>query len=252
MLERKVEDNNPIFAIYLALQWGMVDLSLASSYIPVFICLIKSMIVCFSTTGLLYYGGICALVVVLLFDRLFFNSEFIVDVNAVLGAVAWSLVSTHERHHRGFYDSSIFVFVIVVNLAWVMIGTVQICKPLIFKNKNEHFFYGFFALALSFTHCSHEHLLHQVIRILMYNFSIFLQVYWQISTFQEEQLSANLMRNAIILVGYQPISAGACFLYFVLVLSRWKPSTGQIIVEIDTEAAALREALAMRKEKSSN
>lgn len=229
----------------------MVDLSLASSYIPVFITLIKSLILCFSTPGLLNYGGVSALVIFLLFDRIFFYSDFIVDSNAILASIAWALISSHERHLKGFYDFSILVFVIIINLMWVTLGIVHLLKPHIFKNKNEQCIYGMCALLLCFTHMQNEILLYQIIRTLAFNFSIFVQVYWQLSTFQEELLSANVMRNAIILIGLQPLAGVACFGFFVVVMSKWKIPTSPT-VDIDVEAVALREALAMRKEKSSN
>lgn len=251
LIARFVNNFKCLIYLFFSEHGIMVDLSLASSYIPVFITLIKGLVLCFSTPGLLNYGGVSALVIFLLFDRIFFFSDFIVDGNAILAAIAWSLISCHERHFKGFYDFSIVVFVIVINLMWLSLGLVHLLKPIFFKHKNEHCFYGMCALLLCFTHMQHEILLYQIVRTLAFIFSIFVQVYWQLSTFQEELLSANLMRNAIIMIGLQPIAGIACCSYFLVVMSKWKMPTNPV-VDVDVEAVALREALAMRKEKCAN
>ena len=231
----------------------MVDLNLASSYIPVFICMIKSLIVCIMSTHFLHWGGISALIILVLFDRLFINSEFIVDINFVLGLIMWSQLSTFERHHKGATNTSILGLTIGLNCIWAFIGIVQILKPAVFRFKNELLIYGLCGISLSFTHFAQESLLQAVVRVIAFNTSMFLQIYWQISSFQEESLIANLMRNGLILVGHPTISCITFFIYLVLVVFRWKPITNPSIpVEQDCEAAVLREALALRKEKASN
>jgi hypothetical protein len=83
---------------------------------------------------------------------------------------------------------------------------------------------------------------------------MFAQIYWQIATMQEESLASNVLRNGVILMSFAPIATCAFVFYIIIVIYKWKPvaTSAHITTDMDMEAAALREALAIRKEKNSN
>jgi len=232
----------------------MVDLSLASSYIPVFVCITKTILVAVLSSYTISTVGICGLSLIVFVDRIFFNSDFIVDVNAVTAIVLWTQVSNYERHHKSLLDKSLHGISIVVNFLWAFLGMVQIWKSNFSKCKYEIIVYLGCALSLTFTYFPPENLTSSILRTVAFNLSVFIQIYWQISSMQEESLASNVMRNGVILMSHTPVSLIILILYVFVVILKWKPISSVSIVQndVDIEAAALREALALRKEKNSN
>jgi hypothetical protein len=232
----------------------MVDLSLASSYIPMFVCILKTIFISVLCSYTVSIGGICGLTLIVLIDRIFFNSDFIVDVNAITSVVLWAQISNYERHHKSLLDKSMQYFSIVVNIIWTIMGLIQIWKTNFSKSKSEILIYSACALSLTFTYFPYESLVNSLMRIVAFNTALFVQIYWQISSSQEESLASNVMRNGVILMSCTPIAVCILILYVSLTVFKWKPMYPVVIVsnDSDTEAAVLREVLALRKEKNSN
>jgi len=229
----------------------MVDLSLASSYVPAFVCLIKSLIVTSLAYLLVPVGGLCALGLLLLMDRVFFGSDFIVDVNAVVLCVLWGQLANHERHHFGLRAP----VSVLLSLLWACAAVALLARPLGLKSRAELSVYVVLAALVSATHMAQEPFPYCVARAVGFDVAVLLQVYWHISAGQEEPLVLTLFRYGFVLVASPPAALlgalGAC----VVVALRWRPQPDLCVQQeqdVETAAAVLREMLASRKEKSGN
>jgi hypothetical protein len=229
----------------------MVDLSLASSYVPAFVCLVKCLLITSLSYVLVPIGGLCVLGLLLLLDRVFWGSDFILDVNAVVLSVLWSQVANHERHHFGFRTPVFMLLSVVWCCAAVALSVYQTGVHL----RSELYGYMTLAACLSITYMALEPFSYCVARTLVFNVAVLLQVYWHIASGREEPLVLTLFRYGFVLLA-MPLAAflgalGCC----VVVALRWRPHTGasvQAEPDVETAAAVLREALASRKEKSGN
>ena len=99
------------------------DLSLASSYIPACLCLLKSLVVftCFLFSPLRGWIGICSLLVT---DRVLWNKiNPIIDVNAVCFALAAGLAIARTRTD-GVHTNPLFHFVLIG--PWAIMTGLQI------------------------------------------------------------------------------------------------------------------------------
>lgn len=230
---------------------SMVDLNLASSYVPAFLCLLKCLVLTSLAYALVPVGGLCALGLVLLFDRVFWGSDFILDVNAVVLAVLWGQVANHERHHFGFRTPVVPLLSVVWCAAALGLSVYQVGMPL----RTELYCYMALAACVSITYMALEPYSYCVARTFVYNVVVLMQVYWHISTGREEPLVLTLFRYGFVLLAI-PVPAcmgalGCC----VAIAMRWRPqvpNAAQAEPDVETAAAVLREALASRKEKSGN
>ena len=229
----------------------MVDLSLASSYVPAFLCLIKCLVVTSIAHVLVPVGGLCVLGFLLLMDRVFWGSDFIVDVNAVVLGVLWGQVANHERHHYGFRTQASAL----LSVGWCCAAAALLVRPMGLRSRVELQVYVVLAACISITHMSLEPFSYGVVRALGFNVAVLLQVYWHISIGHEEPLVLTLFRYGFVLVGMPLVALLGALCCCVVVALRWRPQPGpsvQAEPDVETAAAVLREALASRKEKSGN
>ena len=225
----------------------MVDMTLASSYLPAFSCLAKSLAVASMAHVFLPHGGLTALCVLLLLDRTFFNTEFIVDVNAVVAAVVACLAANHERAHNGMVTNATTPLAVV----WVKLVMMQLGRP-VFRARTEMCLYAALAVATSCTSNPIEPLSLVLGRTAAFVTLVLSHVYWHTATAHDEPLTLISARHAHVLLGTPIVAAAGCLGAAVLLAVRWHARPQQEVeVPSDIEAAALREALASRKEKSS-
>jgi hypothetical protein len=230
----------------------MVDLSLASSYVPAFVCIVKCLVVSSLAYLLLPLGGISALGVFVLMDRVFLNSEFIMDVNAVVFATLWSQLANHERLLHGYR----FQGSVVLSAAWCAVALVQLLRPSTLRGKSELYVYAVLAICVAATHVPREPFAYVAARTFAFDLAVLLQIYWHIAVGQDEPLVLTVFRYAFVLVAAPPLALLGSLCCCVVVALRWRPPAAQAVArdDQDVEAAAsvLREALASRKEKSGN
>jgi hypothetical protein len=226
----------------------MVDLNLASSYVPAFVCLSKSLLCCVLAAYLIPIGGFSALCAFLLLDRVFMNSDFILDVNAVVASVLWSQVACHERFTTGLHTPAHMVLAV----GWIAAAMCQLSRPGTVKSKYELYFYVFCCVFVSITFQSLEPLSYRLLRTVGFNIAILVQIYWQVAAQSEELLVLTVLRHGSIMVvpPFMAFIATAAPVLFIAM--RWKPVHVVKEETQDIEAAALREALANRKEKLGN
>jgi hypothetical protein len=229
----------------------MVDLTLASSYIPAFSCLAKSLATASLSYIVMPHGGLTAMCVAIQLDRIFFNTDFIVDVNAVVIAVIASFATNHERTHNGIMTPASMAMAVV----WAKFAFLQLSRPIV-KPRVELCVYAVLAVAMSCTHFSAEPLSYAIGRTAGFVLLVLLNVYWHTATSQEEPLALTSARYAYMLLGAPLVSVIGGLSVSLMLAYRWntKPTTGSDPTP-DMEAAhaavALREALARSKEKCS-
>jgi hypothetical protein len=227
----------------------MVDLSLASSYVPAFVCLVK----CLSIVSLGYVfvplGGLSVMGLALLLDRVFFSSDFILDVNSVVLAVLWALVSNVQRNQFGFHT----VASLVLSVAWCCVAVAQLLRPGLLRNMSELYVYVVLGALVTMTFMPREPFAYGAARVFGFDFAVLLQVYWHISVGYEEPLVCTLFRYGFVLVAPPLVALVGAFASCVVVAFRWRPQVAAAAAsepDVETAAAVLREALASRKEKS--
>lgn len=225
----------------------MVDLTLASSYVPAFACLAKSLLMASLSFALLPMGGLTALCVSLHLDRLFFNSEFIVDVNAVVMSVVACFAANHERAHNGVRTQATTFLAVL----WAKLMMVQLARPVV-RARTEICLYAALAVATSCTHHPPELLSHVLARTTCFIALVLTQVYWHSATAQDESLALTAARHAHVLLGTPIVATAGGVCAGIVLAFKWHARPPQASDPLpDIEAAALREALASRKEKSS-
>jgi len=225
----------------------MVDLSLASSYVPAFVCISKCLACTILAFWLVPIGGLSVLCVALLLDRVMWNCDFIIDVNAAVAAVLWAEFAAHERSHHGVPGP----VALTLSTSWALLATTQVARPRM-GQRGELLWYALLAALLTCTLSPQEPLAYRVARTLCYAATVLVQIYWQLSTQAEEPLVLSLLRHASILAASPLVAAAACVAPNIAVAVRWRPAPSQPAIDPDVEAAALREALASRKEKAGN
>jgi len=226
----------------------MVDLNLASSYVPAFVCVTKGLFLCVLSLYLIPVGGLPALCALVLMDRVFLNSDFILDVNAAVFAVLCAFVTNHDRSQFGIRTPASYF----VGGLWAVLASAQLIQPGTLRPRAELYAYALLTVLLSATHHAVEPLPQYLARTLGYHASVLVQVYWQLSVAQEEPLVLTLLRHGSVLVAPPLVALGATLVSCVAVAMKWKPPAPMERDDPDVEAAALREALASRKEKSGN
>jgi len=225
----------------------MVDLTLASSYIPAFMCLAKSLGMACGAYFLLPVGGLTLLCVIVQLDRMFFNTDFIIDVNAVVASVVACFVVNHERAHNGMHSPASTVLA----AAWAKMSILQLSRPVV-RPRTEMCIYAALAVAMSCTHHPPELLSYVVARTAAYAMLVLTQVYWHTATVQDEPLTLTASRYGHVIIGHPLVASAGVLGAGVLLAIRWHSRPAQCSdPQPDIEAAALREALASRKEKSS-
>lgn len=228
----------------------MVDLSLATSYVPAIICLIKSFILVTLSHFLLPHGGLVFGCVLLLLDRSFLNSDTITDINAIIASLFFLQVSNHERTHNSFVRSYMPLY--AASAAWTGLTLHQLAVKSL-RHKTELLCHSLLIVIISTTQFLQESYLQTMLRGLAYSTSVLLLIYFHISQSVEEKLLFKLLRFCPIALTPTPV---ACILFcssVCIIVFNWKPiQFSPPSSDVDVEAAALREALAALKDKGGN
>jgi hypothetical protein len=224
----------------------MVDLSLASSYIPAFTFYVKSLVVAVLCNFLLPLGGVVAIGIALLLDRVLFNTEFIFDVNTAVCTLFLLCGANYERYQMGCKCSHT---ALLLSAMWSLASVVTQWKTNIIPWKNELQIYAIIATALSLTMWKPEPLSFLLTRVTFYCLVVALQIYSKLCNKEiEEHFLLILTRHGHIMVGAVPPAIVGALVPLVVAAFSWKQAN---LIEYDAEAAILRDALASRKEKSS-
>jgi len=149
-----------------------LDLTLASSYIPAFLCLGKSLMATVAAWFLLPVNGMPTLGVLLLMDRLFLNSDFIVDVNSVVSIATALRVVAYTRVNATANTAQL-----AIGLVWSALGAIQLARPFV-RPKTELLLQGVMFVALSWTEQPLENLAYAIARTAAYIVLMLGHVYW--------------------------------------------------------------------------
>lgn len=103
-----------------------VDLRLASSYVPAIVCVFKSIGISALAVLLVPVGGVPALALMVMLDRMFVERSSVFDVNAVVAFVFGLCVVVEERHHRGTHTQ----LAIPLLCVWSALALLQSCRPI--------------------------------------------------------------------------------------------------------------------------
>jgi hypothetical protein len=228
-----------------------LDLTLASSYIPAFMCLGKSLLVTVLAWFLLPVNGLPTLGVLLLLDRLFLNSDFIVDVNAVVGLMTALRVMAYMRT-----SSEANVAQLGLGLAWAALGGIQLVRPIV-RPRTELLLQCAVLAGLSWTMQPLENLAYALARTSSYVVLTLGHVYWLTAAQDEEPLALTSMRFGPVVLCDASLAAGTSLIGALVIVYKYKYRWHhREVVEgssdnHDAEAALLRDALARCKDNRS-
>lgn len=228
----------------------MVDLSLATSYIPAIVCQIKTLLFCTMTFFLLPHGGLVFQSLLVMLDRTFFNSDVIIDVNAFLSSLFFLMILNHERNHNGAVVSKTTLY--IVSSTWISLVIYHLAYQK-FKIRTELLLHSLFIALISVIHFETETFTITITRALLYNTSLLIMIYSDISQSLEKSLMVKFMRLSPVITTPIIFGGALSILATSIVLIQWNPfQFTSEMPDSDLEAAALREALAMRKDKGGN
>jgi len=226
-----------------------LDMTLASSYIPAFMCLGKSLIAAGLAWVLIPLNGLPTLGVLLLIDRIFLNNDFIIDVNTMVAIVTALRLTAHTREITNTNTAQL-----VIGLLWSAMSTMQLIRP-ITRPKTELLLQGMMFVAISWTYQSAENVAYVLTRTFAYVMLLLGHTYWLAATSlqDEEPIALNAMRFSPVMLGDTSLAMGATLIGALLIIYKYKYKWHhRDAVEIsdthDTEAALLRDALARAKD----
>lgn len=233
----------------------MVDLSLASSYLPAFVCLAKTLVATAAALLVLPAGGLPALAVLLQMDRLFLNTDYIFDVNALLSLAVAFAAARHDRTRFGVATP----FATPLAALWGLLMLAQMARPTLRPRAEICAYAGLFVL-LSVTHEAQDPLGTALARATAHTSLTLLHIYWHTATGHEEPLALTATRLGGVMMGNTAVATFTALAASVALAAKWHANgeggKGAVAAEAhhpDTNdleaAAALREILASRKEK---
>jgi hypothetical protein len=232
----------------------MVDLSLASSYLPAFVCLAKTLVATAAALLVLPAGGLPALAVLLQMDRLFLNTDFIFDVNALLSLAIAFTAARHDRTRFGVATP----FATPLAAAWGLLMLAQMARPTL-RPRTEICAYAGLFMLLSVTYETQDPLGTALARATAHITLTLLHIYWHTATGHEEPLTLTATRLGGVMMGNTAVATFTALAASVALAAKWHASRegGGVVAGGDAHtepndleaAAALREILASRKEK---
>jgi hypothetical protein len=230
-----------------------LDLTLASSYIPAFMCLGKSLLATVLAWFLLPVNGLPTLGVLLLLDRLFLNSDFIVDVNALTGLLTGLRVVAYARTTANANMAQLGL-----GLAWAALGGVQLVRPLA-RPRIELLLQCAVLVGLSWTVQPLENLAYAIARTSSYIVLTLGHVYWMTANQDEEPLALTAVRFGPVVLCNTSLAAGTSLIGMLVIVYKYKyrwhhhrdAVEGGSSDNHDTEAALLRDQLARCKDNRS-
>ena len=227
----------------------MVDLSLASSYVPAIVFYAKSLFMSISAYYAFPLGGSMSIGLTLIIDRVFFNSDYIMDVNASVAAIYVFMLINYERSRTA---CSCVWLSTVISIGWVLCSIINTIRVGILHWRHELQVYWFIFVVISFTQWVPETLTYLIARVSVFSVTISIHLYSKLTTKDaNESILLILSRHGSMMIAPIPIMLIAAIVPNLSTIFTWKHSLCQVNPEYDAEAAALREALACRKEKNS-
>lgn len=211
-----------------------VDFRLASTYFPIFVCLIK----CLVLAVLGFYGmrkGFFMFVAGLLqLDRMFFNIDFIIDTNQILYGWLFFTFACEERSLFGFHTNGMHLIAIV----WALLPFVNMSM------KVETTTYILCFMCICCTFMGLETLLWQLARCIMFVAYIATSMYVSFYKVSAKPQMQVLFSAGVIICGHVIIAT----FFFVVATSFSVYSIYQKQDAVaDLEAQAVRQALAARR-----
>lgn len=223
-----------------------VDLSLASSYIPAFVCIGKSILTTLLIRLLTPIGGIPIIMALVMIDRLLFNSDHVIDVNCI---VSFTTALAYLSLDRIDYVTAPLPLHYFLGICWSSLGFLQSQNLIRLQKSWELISLGVMGAILGSLQSPLEPPTLFLTRSCGYTCSVLAQAY----TRQEEDHPMTLIRNAVIFLAPLPISSVLMALIAISTFIQGRKLTGNSInssfndPQSDTEAQLLREALATRK-----
>ena len=213
-----------------------VDFKLASTYIPVFISILKMSILVFLFFVITNKGHFMSLAGLLQLDHIYTNFDYIVDISATLHAWLFFQLIAIERQTHGFVTSAgnfvcfvwalapLFRFSTKYDMTYCLVCIIVIC--------NIHF--DVESLAIQFS------------RAVMFNLYIMVSIYVAFFHSQTKQQLQVIFQGGVILCGHLIIATSFFLIATVVLIYSCLQEKSETVVT-DLEAQALRQALALKK-----
>jgi hypothetical protein len=235
----------------------MVDLQLASSYLPAFVCLAKTLLATAIAHVVIPAGGLPALCVLVQLDRIFLNTDFIFDVNALVAFAVAFAATGHDRAQFGAPTQ----LALVLTVSWTLLTLTHIVRPYL-RPRAEFVAYATLAAVLSMTFQPPDPPATALARAAAYATLTLAHIYWHAATAHDEPLPLTAARFGAIMLGSAPVAMFTAAAGGIALGAKWhwRAPAAQLLgphpppdapaEPYDPEAAtALRELLASRKEK---
>lgn len=214
----------------------MVDLTLASSYVPALACVGKCLALCTLVRFAVPHGGTAAVGALLLVDRAVLNIEFIMDVNSVVAfACALAVFNVERQEHPVLPDPTL----VVVSVPWAAVAMLQTARLTRIQNNMELCAIAVAAALAASSHAPAEAPQWMVARALGFSLAVVFVRY----TREEEDLRMVLVRMGVLMLG--PLVLCALVLCALAASLAWTrpPAAAAAAAEEDNEAQLFREAL---------
>lgn len=207
-----------------------IDLSLAASYVPGFICLLKLICLALLATLLLPHGLLTLLCIVVLLDSVLTEPGIIFNCSAVLAHALGFMTVAHFRSESELHT----VLEWVPGMAWAALALLQSFKDVV---KCEILVAAVLCGLLSLTHQPADTLVISAVRVVSWGLTVMVYLY----TAPQEEPRVVMFRVGFIMLVHifaaVPLSIAVGTLVFL--------RTGA--VQQDVEAQLLRDALAKHK-----
>ena len=214
----------------------MVDLSLASSYVPAFATVAKSVALALASTIVLPIGGAPLMGLLLLLDRQLLNDESILDVNAVVCFLEALVISNHGRLLA--YETQ---FSLAVCAVWACLVLLQSMRPTLGTNV-ELVALASLGAALCFTGFPAQPLSILLLRVVAFDLAVLIPSY-----LEHHPTPLLMLRMAPAMVAPPVVAALFCLALASVWLWRHRGRGQQPGPADDAEAQLVREALARHK-----
>ena len=207
-----------------------VDLSLAASYVPGFVCLMKLICVALMASLLLPRGMLTLLCIIVLLDKVLTEAGIIFNGSTVLAHALGFLTVAHFRSESGIHT----VLEWVPGMAWAAVALLQSFKEIV---KFELVVLALLCGLLSLTHQPVDTMVISAVRVVAWGLSVLVYMY----TAPHEEPHVIMFRVGFIMLLHIAAAVPLSIALITIVLLRTSA------VQQDIEAQLLRDALAKHK-----
>ena len=209
-----------------------IDFRLASTYVPVFVSVMKLSLLVVICFFIMPNGHMVLLLGLLQLDRIYTNNEFIIDVNYTLTSWLIFQYACIERRSFGINTAGIHILV----LAWIA------CALVPFKHNTSVCVLLFMGTCV--TRFDPENFVWYVCRSYIFLAYVLSKTYVQRYLNQEQSKLHVAVEAGVIVCGHVIVAAAFFLIATSLLVFRCVRTEQE---QIDLEAQALRQALAFRK-----